>query len=115
VTYDDLPEKVRNDGGVYVVDMGTLRDMEGAGKLGKYVREAISKALTARGLGHIPEELPIYQHEAVRLYERSSIVGKVAAAVNHPSTAGDKVLRSLTGDDDRELLDQVRKLVGVGA
>jgi hypothetical protein len=42
VTYDDLPEKVRSDGGVYVVDMGTLRDMEGAGKLGKYVREAIS-------------------------------------------------------------------------
>jgi hypothetical protein len=35
--------------------------------------------------------------------------------VNHPSTAGDKVLRSLAGDDDRDLLDQVRKLVGVGA
>lgn len=115
MTYDDLPDKVRRDNGVSVVDMGTLRDMEGAGKLGKYVRANISTALGARGLGHFPEELPIYQHESVRVYERATPVGRVVAAVLHPSAAGDTVLRGLEdGDDDEhDLLEQIRKLVAV--
>ncbi|MEO8425395.1 MAG: hypothetical protein ABI595_15975 [Actinomycetota bacterium] len=115
MTYDDLPDKVRRDGGVSEVDMGTLRDMEGAGKLGKYVRANISAALGERRLGHFPEELPIYQHETVRVYERDSAVGRTVAAVLHPSAAGDKVLRALgDGDDDEhEVLEQIRKLVAV--
>jgi hypothetical protein len=115
MTYDDLPDKVRRENGVSKVDMGTLRDMEGAGKLGKYVRANISKALAARGLGHFPEELPIYQHEVVRVYERSSPVGRVVRAVLRPSDAGDNELRKLgDGDDDEhELLEQIRQLVAV--
>jgi hypothetical protein len=116
VTYDDLPDAVRANKGVLKLDMGALRDMQGAGKLGIYVRKDISKNLSDRGLGHFPEDLPVYQHEEVRVFERDSRIGRIVNAVLHPNAAGDKELRGLDGDDDdRDLLDQVRKLVGVGA
>jgi len=112
-TYQELADSAHSNGGLAVVDMGTLRDLDGAGKLGKYVRDRISKALAAQGLGHFPEDLPIYQHEVIRVYERSSVIGRVVAAVLHPSKKGDENLRSLGGSDDHELVEQVRKLVGV--
>lgn len=111
-SYQELADLVKGRGGVEPIDMGELRDLEGAGKLGRYVRENISKSLAAHGLGHFPEDLPIYQHEFVRVYERNSQIGRVVGAVLHPSTKGDDTLRGLAGSDDRDLLEQVRKLVG---
>ena len=110
-SYDELAQQVQEQGYISVFDMGTLRDLEGAGKLGKYVRSSISKALASHGLGHFPEDLPIYQHEEVRVFRRDSPVGRVVDAVLHPSAKGDVVLRLLTGNDDHERLEQIRQIL----
>jgi hypothetical protein len=110
-SYDELAKHVQDQGHIAVFDMGILRDLEGAGKLGKYVRSAISKSLGSHGLGHFPEDLPIYQHEEVRVFRRDSPVGRVVDAVLHPSANGDAVLRVLTDNDDHERLEQIRQIL----
>lgn len=47
VTWDELKEQVEQAGGVVTLTMATLRDAEGAGKLGVHVRGNISRRLAA--------------------------------------------------------------------
>lgn len=110
-SYEELADQVAGNGDLAVFDMGVLRDLQGAGKLGKYVREEISQSLHAHGLGHFPEELPIYQHEVIRVYRSNSAVGRVIEAVLHPNPKGDAALRSVADDEDHQKLEQIRKIV----
>jgi hypothetical protein len=110
-TYEDLKVHVEGQGHVGVYQMALLRDIEGAGKLGIHIRKKISEELGAHGLGHLPEDLPIYQEQAVRVFTRNSKVGRTIDAVLHPSTAGDALLRSIADDDAQRKVDEIERIL----
>lgn len=109
--YDELREKVEQNGGVLTVTMGTLRDAHGAGKLGSTVRENITKELRSRGLDHAYDELPAYQHDKVRIWLMGSPAGSLIEAVVNESADSDKVIREAVQSDAADVLDKVRELV----
>lgn len=110
-TYEDMRTQVAANGGLLVTTMEALRDVHGAGKLGIHVRKAIHDALLAQGLGHLPAELPTYQHEEVRLFRLGTPIADTISAVLHPSEAGDQVLRQSAGSEAQSVLKQIRELV----
>jgi len=91
--------------------MEVLRDAHGAAKLGVHVRKSISDNLAAHGLGHLPAELPTYQHEEVRLYRLGTGIADTINAVLHPTEAGDQVLRQSAGSTAQDVLRRVREIV----
>lgn len=110
-SYNDLSRDVDGDGGLVTTTMEQLREIHGAGRLGKHVRDAISQQLAAHGLGHLPVELPSYQENEVRVYRLGSPIGKVIDAVQKPNSGGDAVLRGVGGDTSADVLAKVRELV----
>lgn len=109
--YAELRQAADEDGGLYVTTMEVLRELEGAGRLGKLVRDSISRNLEAHGLGHLPAELPAYQELSVRVYVKNSEIAKVVAAVLHPTLHGDQVLRAAGTSESDEIVREIRKLV----
>jgi hypothetical protein len=109
--YDDLAKAVRDAGNVLSCDMGTLRDIHGAGKLGIHVVRNISEELENHGLGHYPEELPQDQWKNARIYKLGTTVAKVIRAVVSPDEKSDKVLRDIGGGEANETLKRIRELV----
>lgn len=95
--------------GIY--PMGILRDIEGAGKLGVHIRKRISQELRARGLDHLPADLPIYQEERVRLFKRGTRLHRVVQAVLDPSPDGDAILRSIENDEAREKIERIERIL----
>jgi len=93
------------------LDMGALRELHGAGKLGVHVRSGISDKLRQNGIGHYPSELPTYQWDQVRLYKQGTPVGRVIEAVFTVGEDGDAILRESAGSDADEILVRVRELV----
>jgi hypothetical protein len=104
--------------GVISVTLGDLREAVGAGKLGRWVLETIREELAAAGLGYFPKDLlddneEPRQHQQIRIYRRGpGTVARAIEAVLEPSDRGDEVLRELGSDDTREILVQIRRLVG---
>jgi len=114
-TWDEIKDKVEKNGDVKTVTMEELRDAHGALKLGVHVRTAISSKLAGMGLGHIPEVLPSYQHELVRLYKKGTPVGELIATVLTPGEQNDsKLTEQFAGDgvDYAAIIQQIRELVG---
>lgn len=109
--YDGLRKQVEAEGGLHTTTMEALREIHGAGRLGKHVRDAISGELAANGLSHVPEELPAYQENPVRIYRLGTSIADVVNAVLHPSSGGDQVLRQLGGDQGQDILKKIRELV----
>lgn len=109
--YDDFATLIEDNDGIFLTTQEVLRDAHGAERNGKHVREAIRKELASRGIGTMPEDLPIYQHEPVRLYRLGSPTAAVISAVLHPSEAGDATLRQSVGSQAQEVLNKVRELV----
>ncbi|MFD0072969.1 hypothetical protein ACFVIY_11070 [Streptomyces sp. NPDC127166] len=107
-SYEDLRESTRSEGGLRVVTMGTLRDIEGAGRLGNRVLATISDKLKAQGMGHFPAELPGNQDHEVRVYLRDSPVADLVDAVFRPSSKGDEALRRVSSSTVAE--DQLRRI-----
>ena len=58
-----IKDQVEKNGNIHTFTMDVLRDAHGASKLGVNVRAEISQNLAGIGLGHIPVDLPNYQHE----------------------------------------------------
>lgn len=110
-SYDQLVADVEAKGSVATYSMAVLRDIEGAGKLGTHVRKAISQQLRAHGLDHLPEDLPTYQEQSVRIFKRGTRVHRVIEAVLRPSDVGDSVLRSIQNDDAREKIEQIERIL----
>jgi hypothetical protein len=109
--YGDLRNAVTTNDGVYTTSMDTLKKIEGAGRLGVHVRNAISRSLESYGLGHLPRELPPNQEDPVRLYLLGSPVADVIKAVLTPSDKGDDTLRSISTSEAQEQLHQIRQIV----
>lgn len=66
------------------------------------------------GLGHVPQELPNFQHEQVRLYKRGTPVGELIETVLAPGESNDKKLVGQVGDsatDYASVIEKIRELV----
>lgn len=68
-TWAELLKAVDESNGLTRVTMATLRELEGAERLGKHVLTAITTKLSQLGLGHLPDELPNRQDQPVMLYK----------------------------------------------
>ena len=115
MTWDGIKDQVEKSGNVCTFTMEVLRDAHGVGKLGVHVRSEISQTLAGIGLGHVPEELPNYQHEQVRLYKRGTPVGQLIESVLKPGEQNDKSLAdrfSSQGPDYAVIVAKIRELVG---
>lgn len=114
-SWDELKADVERNGNVTTVTMESLRDAHGASKLGVNVRAGISKKLAGMGLGHIPQELPSYQHEQVRLYKRGTGIGDLIDTVLTPGPQNDKNLAERFSDSEGQdfaaIVQAIRDLV----
>ena len=109
-TIEDLKKEVIASQNVTTITMEDLRDALGAGRLGKYVRDTLSKELAKNGLGHRPIILPSYQHERVRIYLKGSIIDDIIMAVEDvEDEKSDSILRKSSGIDT-EILNKIREL-----
>lgn len=112
--WDEIKNDVENNGNVLTVTMEQLREAHGVAKLGVHVRDQISSTLAGMGLGHVPPDLPSYQHELVRLYKRGTEVGQHIETVLNPGEQNDKKLveRFATESADyASIVDKIRELV----
>lgn len=113
-SWTEIKEAVEKNGNVLTVTMEQLRDAHGTAKLGVHVREEISSALAGMGLGHIPEELPSYQHELVRVYKNGTPIGELIATVLKPGQQNDSKLIAQFGGprvDYAAIVEKIRELV----
>ena len=111
-TWDDLRQAADQNGGVYLTNMGVLRDVKKAGRLGNLVREEITNKLSGAGLGHLPAELPAYQERSVVLYVKGGPVGKVVQAViESPSHESAEHLRKLNTSTAQDKLLRIAEIV----
>lgn len=115
--YDQLAEVVKQNRGVITCKMGKLRDAYGAGKLGVNVVENIHDELHKRGLSYIPEKLPLSQFNSVRIYSRSSRVGKlIHAALDVDNDGSEQILLEIATSEiadnkAADILLKIRELV----
>jgi hypothetical protein len=113
-SFEDIKGKVEQNGNALTVTMEELREAAGAGKLGIHVRAQISSALAGVGLGHVPPELPNYQHEQVRLYKRGTPIAQLIETALTPSDTNDKKLIEhigVQGPDYASIVGKIRELV----
>lgn len=109
--YQDFAAIIEDENGILLTTMETLRDAHGVSKLGIHVRAAIADQLKSYGIGTLPEDLPAYQHEPVRLYRLGSPIANIISAVRYPSEAGDTTLRRAGGD----AADKLRRVLEIVA
>ena len=113
-SWDDIKNKVEAHDNILTTIMSDLKDAIGKEKLGTHVRNEISKTLAGMGLGHIPQVLPSYQHESVRLYKRGTAVGDLIEMVLTPSELNDRKLKEQLSKDGVKyitIIEQIRELV----
>lgn len=99
-TYDELVADLNAKGGVSCYNMKTLREIHGAGKLGTTVIANIANELGDRGVGIFPE-LSLFQWSDVRLYIKSSSVGKIVESVRTINLESDAALRGFSDAPNR--------------
>ncbi|WP_369036549.1 hypothetical protein [Streptomyces adonidis] len=113
-SYQELRAKVEADGGLRVVTMRDLRNVEGVSRIGSQVPGKISQQLGSHGMGHIPAELPSDQNSPVRLYVLGTPIADAVDAILEPSPNGDAILRGVGDSEAREdRLRQIREIVRV--
>lgn len=115
MNWEQIKEQVEKNGNIRTFTMEVLRNAHGVAKLGVNVRAEISQILAGIGLGHVPQELPSYQHEQVRLYKRGTPVGQLVESVLTPGEQNDKSLADRFGaqsPDYAVIVEKIRELVG---
>jgi hypothetical protein len=108
---EDIKTAVEAEQGTLTISMEGLRKAYGAGRLGEHVRDNISKALLGFGLSHVPETLPTYQEQPVRIYKLGTPVADLIDAALHPSQAHDEELREASHGETAGILSKIRELV----
>jgi hypothetical protein len=112
--WEEIKQIVESNSNIGTFSMETLREAHGSGKLGVHVRFEISKKLAGMGLGHVPQELPSYQHQQVRLYKRGTPVGELIETVLAPGEQNDrKLVEQIAGasTDYATIVERIRELV----
>lgn len=113
-SWDEVKQIVEKNGNVVTLTMEQLREAHGAARLGVNVREEISSALAGMGLRHVPEVLPSYQNEQVRVFKNGTPVGDLIATVLMPGQQNDSKLVSQfaqKGVDYASILQKIKELV----
>ena len=113
--WNGIKATVEENGNVCTVSMLELREAAGKEKLGVNVNAGIKKKLAGLGLGHIPADLPRYQHEQIRLYKKGTAVGELIDTVIMPGQQNDKKLAEQVNEEQAdylEIIEQIRNLVG---
>ncbi len=113
-TWDEIKQSVENNGNLRTFTMEPLRNAHGFERLSRRACLDISKVLAGMGLGHVPQELPLFQHEQVRLYKRGTQVGDLIETVLAPGELNDKKLIDQIGDatdDYATIVEKIRELV----
>jgi len=113
-SWDEIKQTVEDNGNLKTFTMETLREAHGSGRLGLHVRSEISRTLAGMGLGHVPQDLPTYQHEQVRLYKRGTPVGQLIETVLAPGEQNDRKLVEQFAQPDTDyasIIEQIRELV----
>lgn len=105
-----IKNEVEGNGGVKTFQMERLRDAFGAGRLGTNVCEDISRELAGLGLGHIPEVLPTYQYEPVRIYRRGTRLAEVIDIILKPGEKNDNELLVRFGKAEPNHADTIAKI-----
>lgn len=110
---DDLARTVEANGNVLTVPMWAVRDAYGADRLGRVVRENITKELAGAGLGSMPggTRLPAYQDEVVRIFKLGSAVADLIDAARKPSESGDQRLREAGENTAAVQIEKIREIV----
>ena len=114
--YEQIRDKVVEEGGVTTLSMAELRDAEGAGRLTRGINDRISRALQRLGLGHVPynaEDLSTSQWDEVRIFDRTSPIGKVIDAAHQVGLDYDIELREAVAGEASEMLDKIRAVLSV--
>lgn len=110
--YNDVANKVDENGGVISIKMEVLKRVHEVDRLGRIVRENISEKLNGRGLGHYPKRsLPSSQDDYVRIYRRSTEIGKLVEAVTDPGEPGDETIRKMVDSDAEQTIERIQELV----
>ena len=122
--FEELRSEVDAAGGVRSIDMATLRNMVGAGRLADGPLEQIRLALEARGLK--ASVMSNWGEHYTLIYGTTSPIGRIIAAATASGPESDKELMSaVTGfkggadprdqelTEIRDMLDQVRAIVMV--
>ena len=107
-TYSELREKVEQNGGVFTVEMRTLRQIHGAERLGINVRENITRELAGHGLAHFPRRLPEFQDQYARIYKQGTPAAELILAVLEADPQKDSVIRKVIGGNGAD--DTLRKI-----
>jgi hypothetical protein len=111
-TVEELRELVEGQDGLAVVTMDDLKRVFGYIRPGAQARRDMSRKLHTVGLGHFPVELPSYQYEEVRLYDKGlAPLADIVQAVLEPSALGDDALRRASSGDAAKVLAQIRALI----
>jgi len=112
--WNSIKQEVENNGNILTVTMEKLREAHGAARLGINIQAQIKNTLAGMGLGHVPQELPSYQHEPVRLYKRGTPVGDIIEMVLTPGQQNDAKLSqqfSQNAPDYAAIIAKIRELV----
>ncbi|QBB72148.1 hypothetical protein ELE36_18240 [Pseudolysobacter antarcticus] len=115
MSWDQIKDDVEKNGNIHTFTMDVLRNAHGSARLGVNVVSEISQALAGIGLGHVPVQLPNYQHEQVRIYKRGTPVGQLVESVLTPGEQNDKSLVDrfgTAGPDYALIVQKIRELVG---
>jgi len=91
--WEEIKTKVEKNGDVVTVSMVELRDAHGVAKLGVNVCAEISSRLLGLGLGHVPQELPSYQSEQVRVYKKGTPIGDLIDTVLNTGEKNDSKIK----------------------
>jgi hypothetical protein len=118
--WDDLREKVDENGGTAVVTMGVIRTLAGFGKLGRHVNAQAALQMAANGLGHFPfspDEFPVYQHENIRIYLKGKGVDRLYQRMlripddDRVAARDDAFISDVATSQAKEKLDKVKAIV----
>ena len=117
--FSELKACVERNSGLLTETMASLRDAQGASKLGRYIVEGIIDNLKQQGLKAYPSDLPLLQHECVRVYTAGTPISKLFDAVMtleawddmDANYEADQVIREMVDGEAQETLKQIRALV----
>lgn len=109
-SFEELAERVDDEGGLLRVQMVELRDVVGWSRLREGTLSQIEDQLRQHGLWCFPA-LSTERHAEVRVYRDGTPLAKLVKAVATPSTRGDELLREAANRDADQIVAQIRKLV----
>ena len=113
-SYDDLFEKVDDEGGIATIRMEMLRKLNESERLGSTVVATISSELSDVGLGHYPETLPTNKSKIVLLFARKTNFAKVLDSLSDIQEDTDEDIRDVTeasANDAKKRIAQIKKIL----